>query len=102
ASPLAVGWPTTMDPARTLSSDGERRPSSRSPSTRAGSWRCATPTAPRQLPSLTPPNMQPNRQERTHRWIKVGGNVKAVDDSPVGYVTPTYKIRRVCGHDDLP
>jgi hypothetical protein len=31
-------------------------PSSPSPSIRAGIWRCATPTAPRQLPSLPPPN----------------------------------------------
>jgi hypothetical protein len=42
---------------------------------RDGSWRCAMPTAPPQLPSLHPPPGQSNRQERTHRWIKLGGNV---------------------------
>jgi hypothetical protein len=40
----------------TRSSNGKRRPSSRLPATRAGTWRCATPKAPRQLPSLPPPN----------------------------------------------
>ena len=35
---------------------GRRLPSSPSPSIRAGIWRCAMPMAPRQLPSLHPPN----------------------------------------------
>src|SRR5690349_2769974 len=40
----------------TRDSDGRRRPSSPSPAIRAGIWRCAMPRAPRQLPSLPPPN----------------------------------------------
>jgi hypothetical protein len=40
----------------TRGSDGRRRPNSPSPATRAGIWRCAMPMAPRQLPSLPPPN----------------------------------------------
>jgi hypothetical protein len=40
----------------TPSSDGKPRPSSPSPTIRAGIWRCAMPMAPRQLPPLPPPN----------------------------------------------
>lgn len=40
----------------TRDSDGRHRPSSPSPAIRAGIWRCAMPRAPRQLPSLPPPN----------------------------------------------
>src|SRR4051812_17135885 len=39
----------------TRSSGGRRRPSSPHPAIRAGTWRCAMPKAPRQLPPLPPP-----------------------------------------------
>src|SRR6266404_7655413 len=43
--------------ARPHSQLGWKTPSeSPSPSNRAGIWRCSMPTAPRQLPSLSPPN----------------------------------------------
>ena len=50
-----VGAPITTTHDHTRNSDGRRLPSSPSPSIRAGSWRCAMPRAPRQLPSLSPP-----------------------------------------------
>src|SRR4030088_1297548 len=56
ALPSDVGGPTTTTLDHTRNSDGARLPSSPSPSIRAGIWRCAMPRAPRQLPSLQPPN----------------------------------------------
>ena len=55
---VALGcWRTDYnDNGPTRNSDGARLPSSPSPSIRAGTWRCATPKAPRQLPSLPPSN----------------------------------------------
>jgi hypothetical protein len=63
ALPSDVGGPTTTTLDHTRNLDGGRLPSSPSPSTRAGIWRCAMPRAPRQLPSLQPPNraFQPPR-----------------------------------------
>src|SRR3954454_17287505 len=46
---------TTIDDL-TRSSGGRRRPNSPSLAIRDGIWRCAMPRAPRQLPSLPPPN----------------------------------------------
>ena len=51
-----AGAPIITTHDRTYSSDGRHPPSSPSPATRAGIWRCAMPMAPRQLPSLRPPN----------------------------------------------
>src|ERR1700716_2023218 len=56
ALPSDVGGPTTTTLDHTRNLDGARLPSSPSPSIRAGIWRCAMPRAPRQLPSLQPPN----------------------------------------------
>ncbi|MEZ0060604.1 putative transposase [Bradyrhizobium elkanii] len=56
ASRSDAGGPITTTHGRTRGSDGRRRPSSPSPAIRAGIWRCAMPRAPRQLPSLPPPN----------------------------------------------
>lgn len=56
ASRSDAGGPITTSYDHTRSSDGRRPPSSPSPVTRAGIWRCAVPRAPRQLPSLPPPN----------------------------------------------
>src|ERR1700751_4422399 len=53
---LDVGGPTTTMRDHTRGSEGRSPPSSPSPVTRAGIWRCAMPKAPRQLPSLPPPN----------------------------------------------
>src|SRR5437868_1340043 len=54
--PSDVGGPITMTHDHTRNSDGRRLPSSPSPAIRAGIWPCAMPRAPRQLPSLPPPN----------------------------------------------
>ena len=48
--------PITTMHAHTRGLDGRRRPSSPSPAIRDGIWRCAMSRAPRQLPSLPPPN----------------------------------------------
>src|SRR3981081_3692893 len=56
ALPSDVGGPTTTTLDHTRHLDGAPLPSSPSPSIRAGIWRCAMPRAPRQLPSLQPPN----------------------------------------------
>jgi hypothetical protein len=37
--------------------------------------RCATPKAPLRIPSLPPLQIPTTRPERTHHWIKLGGNV---------------------------
>ena len=50
------GAPTTTPPGRTPRSPGRHRTSSPAPSPRDGRSRCATPTAPRQRPSLHPPS----------------------------------------------
>ncbi|MET4324153.1 hypothetical protein ABIC02_007945 [Bradyrhizobium sp. RT5a] len=50
-----AGGPITTTHDHTHGSDGGRRPSSPSPATRDGIWRCAILRAPRQLPSLPPP-----------------------------------------------
>jgi putative transposase len=55
-------------------SDGRRLPSSPSPSIRAGIWRCATPRAPRQLPSLTAPGRAIQTPEANSR-LELGGKV---------------------------
>ena len=62
---------TTHD--HTRNSDGGRLPSSPSPSIRAGIWRCATPRAPRQLPSLTPPDREIQTPEVNSRVDKTWG-----------------------------
>src|SRR5208283_176818 len=73
ALPLGVGGRITTVRARTLDSDGRHLPSSPSPSIRAGIWRCATPKAPRQLPSLTPPDREIQTPEANSRLNKTWG-----------------------------
>src|ERR1700731_762499 len=70
ALPLGVGGLITTIRARTPDSDGRHLPSSPSPSIRAGIWRCATPRAPRQLPSLTPPDREIQTPEANSRVDK--------------------------------
>src|ERR1700741_4623351 len=73
AVPLGVGGRITTIRARTPDSNGRHLPSSPSPSIRAGIWRCATPRAPRQLPSLTPPNREIQTPEANSRLDKTWG-----------------------------
>ena len=73
ALPLGVGGRITMLRARTPNSDGKRLPSSPSPSIHDGIWRCATPKAPRQLPSLTPPDRAIQPPEANSRLDKTWG-----------------------------
>src|ERR1700731_1163536 len=73
ALPLGVGGRITTIRARTPDSNGRHLPSSPSPSNRAGIWRCATPRAPRQLPSLTPPNRAIQTPEANSRLDKTLG-----------------------------
>src|ERR1700741_5258582 len=73
AVPLGVGGRITTIRARTPDSNGRHLPSSPSPSIRAGIWRCATPRAPRQLPSLTPPNRAIQTPEANSRLDKTWG-----------------------------
>jgi|SRR5579883_3455769 len=49
-------------------------------------WRCAMPKAPRQLPSLPPPN-RTKQSGRTRDWIKLGGKVKARQNILTGRFT---------------
>ena len=56
ASRSDAGGPITTMHAHTRGLDGRRHPSSPSPAIRDGIWRCAMSRAPRQLPSLPPPN----------------------------------------------
>src|ERR1700704_5540951 len=77
ASPLGVGGGVTTVHARTLDSDGRHLPSSPSPSIRYGIWRCATPRAPRQLPSLTPPDKEIQTPEASSRVDKTWGQGQA-------------------------
>src|SRR6202035_1273360 len=73
ALPLGVGGRITTVHARTLDSNGRHLPSSPSRSIRAGIWRCATPRAPRQLPSLTPPDREIQTPEANSRVDKTWG-----------------------------
>src|ERR1700738_4599780 len=73
AWPLGVGGRITTVHARTLDSNGRHLPSSPSRSIRAGIWRCATPRAPRQLPSLTPPDREIQTPEANSRVDKTWG-----------------------------
>ncbi len=74
---VALGcWRADYNDARPHSQLGKRPPSSPSPVTRAGIWRFAMPKAPRQLPSLPPPNRANPTTGRTQDWIKLGGKVK--------------------------
>ncbi len=75
---VALGcWRADYNDARPHSLLGKRPPSSPSPVTRAGIWRCAMPKAPRQLPSLPPPNRANPTTGRTQDRIKLGGKVTA-------------------------
>jgi putative transposase len=83
--------------ARTLDSDGRHLPSSPSPSIRAGIWRCTTPRAPRQLPSLTPPDREIQTPEANSRVDKTWGQGHCVWRSPPPrcyLCTAGKKIRR--------
>src|SRR6202035_4433933 len=73
ALPLGVGGRVTTGYARTLDSNGRHLPSPPSRSIRAGIWRCATPRAPRQLPSLTPPDREIQTPEANSRVDKTWG-----------------------------
>jgi hypothetical protein len=73
ALPLDAGGSTTMAHGRILGADGRHPPSSPSPSIRAGSWRCAMPRVPRQVPAfLTAQQGKSNGLGRTENWIKLG------------------------------
>ena len=64
----------TLPHARPHSQLGWRTPSEFA-ITRAGIWRCAMPKAPRQLPSLPPPNQASPPAGANSDWIKLGGKV---------------------------
>src|SRR6202035_5273590 len=89
ALPLGVGGRVTTGYARTLDSNGRHLPSSPSRSIRAGIWRCATPSAPRQLPSLTPPDREIQTPEANSRVDKTWGQ---------GHVPSKIMIRAHIAH----
>jgi hypothetical protein len=73
ALPLGAGGRMTTVRVRTPNSDGARPSSSPKLSIRAGIWRCATPRAPCQLPSLTPPKRPLQTSEANSRLDKTWG-----------------------------
>src|SRR6202035_5195967 len=75
ALPLGVGGRITTVHARTLDSHGRHLPRSPSRSIRAGIWCYDTPKAPRQLPSLTPPDREIQTPEANSRVDKTWGQV---------------------------
>src|ERR1700730_16267021 len=82
--PLGVGGRITTVHARTLDSNGRHLPSSPSRSIRAGIWRCATPRAPRQLPSLTPPDREIQTPEANSRVDKTWGQGQVISTFGTG------------------
>ena len=67
-------WRADYNGSRPHSNLGWKTPSEFAfTSIRAGIWRCATPRAPRQLPSLTPPNRAIQTPEANSRLDKTWG-----------------------------
>src|ERR1700731_1021974 len=99
ALPLGVGGRVTTGHARTLDSKGRHLPSSPSRSIRAGIWRCATPSAPRQLPSLTPPDREIQTPEANSRVDKTWGQGHVPTVKTGGGAAHLY---RRCPPDKLP
>src|ERR1700730_17683099 len=99
ALPLGVGGRITTVHARTLDSNGRHLPSSPSRSIRPGIWRWATPRAPRQLPSLTPPDREIQTPEANSRVDKTWGQGHVPTVKTGGGAAHLY---RRCPPDKLP